>query len=284
MDTNRNGMPKSAWIASAVLIIMAIGLFVLTSMHTSDFNVKFSENNVMIGDLMAQIAGLNTSIESIDTEEVVSDRVMDCAELGNAVAKYQTNYQSLDAATDEAGFMENVYALDACFGVDDKNSRVPWYNILSDYDITWTWEFQSTYEFTSLKVDVIWLCRDNATGDLLAYATGVYDSSLNVFTDVTCVETSIGYTYRYDSIDESGGNDTSMGTDVNGDGVIDENDVIDPDEDGSGNVVDDSGEPDGIGGGGAPHVNTSGDSTEATEEGSFGDDFVDYDDYTGGNG
>lgn len=115
------------------------------------------------------------------SEEEQTDVLEKATALGTKIADYQNAYVSLNPTTDADGFQANVEAMDACLGGDDKNARVPWY---ASGGISGTWSFVSDASFRKDKAHVLWLCRSNS-GDLLSYATGIYNAEENCFTDVS---------------------------------------------------------------------------------------------------
>lgn len=241
MDKNKSRNVEN--IIAGLFVIVGIVFFVIMSIVMSNFKTTYAENNVLIGDLTEQLTALNQSAENVDTDEVSSTKLASCADLGTKVAELQTAYQRLDIIADESGWMDNVYALDACFAENDKNARVPWFSVLTEYNVIWKWEFQSTYSFASKTIDVVWLCRDANNGDLLAYATGVYDIESALFSNVKYNFTSIGMSYQHSSVDDSGGIDSDINATVSADSGSSESAT-------HGNFVDDSGQPEGIGSGG----------------------------------
>lgn len=252
-----NGMSKWMIVICCVLVIAAILLFVFTQKSVSDYNKQYMANNVKIGDLTEQVAALKAATNEVVTEEVAGHNVKSCADLGNAVAKYQTTYQHMSASEDYDAWMENVNLLDACFADGWKESRIPWFFADASYDIEWNWTFQSTYEFVNKKIDVLWLCHDVNTGDLIGFTTGIYDSELGVFSDVKFTYTSIGVKYLYASPDAQtpeqsvDDEDSENEYDPTDDNTVDSSQGPD-DIGGGGAPVDTSQQPDGIGSGGAP--------------------------------
>ena len=128
-----------------ILLILSLVVVFMTLQATSKYNEQVIANSSKIGDLSEQVAKLKASVDEVITEEIASNNVKSCADLGNAVAEYQTKYQHMSASQDYDMWMENVYALDACFDETWKESRIPWYFGDPSYDLEWKWTFQSTY-------------------------------------------------------------------------------------------------------------------------------------------
>ena len=269
---------KKTWfsIACILLIVLGFGLILYANISKSDYEEQYMANNRTIGDLRDELSVVQRQVNEWDNVnvEVVKVKVKSCAEIGQKVAELQTKYQILNPAEDEALFLENVDSLDMCFDEFSKNCRVPWYTVAVPGSVQWTWTFQSTYEFSASSTNVIWLCHENESNNLLAYATGVYNADTELFSNIVCVMTSMGADYYYADPtpgmdnDESG---DSVPTEPTGeviDGVLDSTTPSDTTEpsDGDGDVgvttpdtaPDTPDAPDDIGGGGVADVGDRG--------------------------
>lgn len=253
-------MKKTKSTATVVIcslcVILGIALAFAVNLTADDYEVNYSANNVQIGDLMEELADLNALIEGADTVEYVSTNLSYCADLGKKVAAYQTEYQRIDVEADE--FMDNVYALDACFDESSKNARVPWFYVEPAVGISWTWTFQTTYGFAGDVVDVLWLCHEDVNGDLVAYATGKYYVEAGLFSGIEYHMTTIGSAYAYQAtpgVDGSVDDDVSNGVDSNVSVTNPDDNATDSGESGDTIAPDetvDVEDPGDIGGGGAP--------------------------------
>lgn len=143
------------------------------------------QNNGTISELESaikeqkQLANKTPDVTLSDEEQKT---VLSAAtELGKNVASYQNAYASLNPTKDADAFQANVEAMSACLGSEDQKARVPWY---ATGGIAGTWEFVSDAEFQKDQAHVLWLCRSQS-GELLAYATAVYQEAENCFTDVS---------------------------------------------------------------------------------------------------
>lgn len=59
----------------------------------------------------------------------------------------------------------------------------------------YTWTFKSDYEYGSAKVNCVWLCTHNDTGELLAFRVAEYDGTTDEFSDGSIYMTMIGGNY-----------------------------------------------------------------------------------------
>ena len=99
-----------------------------------------------------------------------------------------------NVAEDRAEFIPDE-ALDAYFDADSKNARVSWYSAPSG--INWTWSFPNVYRTAGEQIDVVWLCFEDSTNELLAYTLAVFDMQTGLFSDVEWTMTSVGSSYSY---------------------------------------------------------------------------------------
>ena len=171
------------------------GAVLLTGLFSFWVGDQFSERQAKKSAYAARITELEEKANKMRSDAdweaahpVVSDTEKEeisnsAAALGTQVADLQNAYQRIDAGTDPAGFDANVDALDACFGEDDKNARVPWYTAMAEGEPSGFWRFVTDGTFSGTSKSVLWLCQDG-TGSLLAYASGVYHPDQNQFTDM----------------------------------------------------------------------------------------------------
>lgn len=172
---------------AVLLLVLSIGcgaLFFGMNGKLSHLRELEQQNNGTISELEAAIKEqeqqANKTPDVTLSEEEQNTVLSAATALGETVAKYQNAYASLNPTTDTAAFQANVEQMSACLGKEDENARVPWY---ATGGIAGTWNFVSDAEFQNDQAQVLWLCR-NQSGELLAYATAVYNASENVFEDV----------------------------------------------------------------------------------------------------
>lgn len=171
-------------VLCGVLSVAFIGIIFIGNGRLSDLQIEATKNRSEISELTAELAKLKEQSDYVpsaklndEEKEAVSHSA---AELGNAIAGYQNAYFSLNASENRDAFQANVDALDICFTDGSKSARVPWYSGKTPG----TWTFVTDGEFKGVNKEVLWLCRSTEDGSLLAYATGLYDSELNLVGDV----------------------------------------------------------------------------------------------------
>ena len=59
----------------------------------------------------------------------------------------------------------------------------------------YTWSFKSDYTYDSAKIQCVWLCTHDDTGEILAIRVGTYNGGTNDFSDVTIYNTVAGVKY-----------------------------------------------------------------------------------------
>lgn len=55
-----------------------------------------------------------------------------------------------------------------------------------------TWTFKSDYEYSGARIHCVWLCTDDATGDLLAFRVAEYNAGTDEFKNATIYVTAVG--------------------------------------------------------------------------------------------
>ena len=171
---------KPLLIGIGVILAGLMVFFFVLNGRLSDARMREGRNASRISDLTRKLEALKKEPAAPEgPSEVEQEEISySAAALGNQVAELQNKYQTGDDGTIGD-------ALDPCFGESDKNARTPWYFVPSAEDgIPGTWQFVTNGTFHGTSKHVIWLCK-SASGELLAYATGVYHPDTNVFTDVS---------------------------------------------------------------------------------------------------
>lgn len=108
-----------------------------------------------------------------DETTYVNQVVYNPSKLGKKLAKLQNNY---DVSNVDAMMGEPVW-----YSGDKRKTN-------------FKWKFMSDYEYTSAKIDCIWLCT-NDDGIVLAFHTATYDGSENTFTNALTKMTEEGVKY-----------------------------------------------------------------------------------------
>lgn len=93
--------------------------------------------------------------ETEENVEYIEEVTYNPSEAGHALAKAQNEYVS---------------------GADLLGERL-WLSSKLNY----TWSFKSGYEYRSAKIDCIWICTEDQTGDVLAIHTATYDGGTDTF-------------------------------------------------------------------------------------------------------
>lgn len=179
-------------VLCGALAIAFVGVVFVGNGKLGDLKITQTKNQAKIAEMESDIAELKERLEyvpqvKLDAEE--QEQVNhSAAELGNAVAGYQNAYAALSASGDRDAFQANVDALDICFTDASKSARVPWYS----GSRPGTWTFVTDGQFKGANKEVLWLCQSPDDGALLAYATALYDSSANLFGEVSFQMSMLG--------------------------------------------------------------------------------------------
>lgn len=210
MDKIKNKSVIIRAVISIILVLLSFGTFNLMQKGSLLYAEKYAKNEIYISDLESTLSDLSQrGSVSVNTVAVT---LKSAADRGNNVAYLQNNYQVLDVLENETTYVNNADALDSFFADDSKNARVEWYRAYSDTKsesekLQYKWSFESVYSFSVDSIDVIWLCREDTTGELLAYTTGIYNVSSNQFSNIERKITRFGN--QYIGVDETVNNSSA---------------------------------------------------------------------------
>lgn len=74
----------------------------------------------------------------------------------------------------------------------ESNNGKDWIGAL---DCPYTWTFKSDYEYNAARIQCLWLCTHNETGELLAFRVADYNGGTDEFDDENVYVTMIGGQY-----------------------------------------------------------------------------------------
>lgn len=177
---------QKVWAALLLVLTLSCGVVIFgMNANLSRLREQERQNKGTISELQEAIDEQEQQAQKTPdvtlSEEEQTTVLSAATELGKTVAEYQNKYASLNPTTDLEAFQANVEQMGACLGAEDQDARVPWY---ATGGIAGTWEFVSDAAFQKDQAHVFWLCRSQS-GDLLAYATAVYQKEEHCFTDVS---------------------------------------------------------------------------------------------------
>ncbi len=184
---NRKKMDRRILIAAA-LAIGGLGLSIYGIRKSDEDNKMIQANAKMIAGMKADV----DQLQNVETEDAVEieKKMSSAAKQGEALAEVQNRYKSIRPENGDA-LERNVVQAEELLSEDGKDAKVSWYSY-TDENLDPVWSFQSTYAFESDRLEVVWLCRNSKDNELMAYATGVYDSNTGKFSDVSWHMTSAG--------------------------------------------------------------------------------------------
>ena len=181
-------------ITCAILLLVCIIFALMRSSAMNEYNRTYAENASTINTLSHELEAMMS--ENLADRVNVTD-LKQCTEAGNAVAELQTAYQTLEFDSSNTDVLtEHAEKFGEYFAPGFEKMRVPWFMPLdttSEPQI-FEWRFETTYSFAGTAIPVLWTCWDNDE-QLVAYATGTYDSMNDEFYDIAYRVTSVGAAY-----------------------------------------------------------------------------------------
>lgn len=181
---HKGRMSTIATIAACILFLAIAAVCILFQMAgASEYDSKTIENRAMYDSLKTEYDSIQ---QTVNTKEDVEAVVYSAADAGNQVADFQNMY----SVTMTDGIKAIAEKLDAFFDSDSKAMRVPWFSGPVKQGSV-TWQFETTYSFSSKNADVLWTCWDSL-GQMLAYTTGKFNVETKLFSDVETFVTLVG--------------------------------------------------------------------------------------------
>lgn len=185
---------------SCALVVGSAGWFYTSSRsYQAQMREKQNELATLQGDLDA--AKAEAEFNTVSQEEM-EQMAHSAKATGEAVATLENQYMSLmqqkvTNAEEESAQREQLLAMsdqfDGYFG-ENTDMRTAWYNWNAEAAKGVSWEFCTNYTFTADTMNVLWKCM-NESGQMLAYATAVYQAETDTFTDAVVHVTAIGAQY-----------------------------------------------------------------------------------------
>lgn len=182
---------KIRFIICFVLAISCVFVILIGQLQIEDLQTQYNANEYVISGLEHDLSNVTKESQATADTVVINKALVSCEGLGEKVANYQNEYQKYRDEKGEDKRQEIANNLDIYFADDSRNARVEWYSSGNSND-SWTWTFESNYSFTATSIPVLWTCRLNDTNALLAYATGTYDTTIGVFSNVHWYNTTVG--------------------------------------------------------------------------------------------
>lgn len=182
---------KIRFIICFVLVISCVFVILIGQLQIEDLQTQYNANEYVISGLEHDLSNVTKESQATADTVVINKALVSCEGLGEKVANYQNEYQKYRDEKGEDKRQEIANNLDIYFADDSRNARVEWYSSGNSND-SWTWTFESNYLFTATSIPVLWTCRLNDTNALLAYATGTYDTTIGVFSNVHWYNTTVG--------------------------------------------------------------------------------------------
>lgn len=205
----------SCFAAGTGLLVLLLGLGQVRQIHAEQ------------DTLQAQIKQLESELSEAKAyeadPEVIEVELQNASLAGNAVAEQQNRYFYMGEIRtgDDELYEQYQAAVDAgrpYFA--DSSDAGQWFFAGTEYAIDLYWKFETPFDFAGNTVSVLWSLRQKEDPHLAGYATAVYDSETDTFSDVSVFMTTYGATlsgYADPSMDgEVWSEDSVSGNSVSG--------------------------------------------------------------------
>lgn len=172
---------ETKWgVALLVLVAAFLGVVLASGILPSGLKQQYAANEATISSLRASLGDMEQKETPQMTPEEEETALASASEAGNKIAEYQNAYMTLDARTDRENFEANRDAIGALLSEGAKTAQVRWY----PSELPGTWSFVTDDAFSGDTLGVLWLCRDPESGVLRGYATGTYEATSGLFSNV----------------------------------------------------------------------------------------------------
>lgn len=187
--------------------IFGIGVIFLISgvVSANNFKNKMAEAHVNLQTAQAKLEEWEAKVENTP-KTVIEQEIAhaNATDVGKAVCDAQNALNKATKAEREANLdtlsadhQEALNNLRSYLPKDRGNSSLA----RGTWCLYGTWEFDSVYDFTGTKVDIVWKCYNPSNKSrLLAFATASYDSTTNMLSNTTVYRTT-----WYDSYADANG-------------------------------------------------------------------------------
>lgn len=183
------------WVRLSVIVFsIALGVVFLIAQNVivSGIAVDYNSNMQSINDAQKNVDNLRLTPDvSVDDAQVLLAKATSA---GNMISELQMGYSQIDDSTKDGLAATIKHSEKIAAFITEKEKAIPWYYIKTT-QVPYVWSFAPTYRFSADKVPVLWTCRSTVDGSLLAYTTGVYDGSIDQFTDIAYHVTTVGGSY-----------------------------------------------------------------------------------------
>lgn len=198
-------LEKKRSLLFTVLVLLMVGSVICGAISFLRWRSERSVHLEHISDMQAELEGLEEQIENSEFQESVGQGAygreaddmerMDTA--GVLVAGYQTAFYGFGQP--ETGdsewshlFDANVAKLKECFD-EDYTGCSEWYFPAESTVDRMSWSFAGPYGLSEDGYDAVWLCRDSASNEVMAFTLAKWDPASQKFYDTVCYTTTSGY-------------------------------------------------------------------------------------------
>lgn len=193
--TSKRLPARTTKIVTAGLGALIVGIGVFTGWSVSGAQARSAE-------YAAEITNLERRLEDLQNPEIISTEVAqqtlkDSSEAGKTVAEAQNSYGKMEEF-DENKIKEIASSLDPYMAEDSYSARAPWFAVSGPElpeGMSFTWSYVPTYDVSSREVDAVWLAKDDSNGEILAWATGLFNAEEGTFSGMRWAATNVGETF-----------------------------------------------------------------------------------------
>lgn len=236
MDVKREWKKQRLGVVGWILLAVSVVLIVMSALWFYNASVLRDENELLQASLLEERANLLHINDTDYSTQYVQQMMYSAEEAGNAVsdainAAHAIEWDALDAGQ-EPDWNAMKFALEhvSDYFPSSYENGASWYAARNPKDGDHSeWSFMTTFSFSHNTINCLWLCHRQSDGQIMAYATALYDAESGVFTSFNFAEnhhiTTYGNVWKAEINDVYFEDDDS--SDVPSDGSIVDEEISD---------------------------------------------------------
>lgn len=188
-------------LGTGALVLVALGAVAWGGITSNDYMTKSTANAATIKTLQQKVSDLDKQKSDAPDTTKVAGYLKDAQAMGAQVATTQNSFIGLGVDPQSTAKRKQLAEqMDGYLAKGNaRNARVPWTVLPADADTntSYNWRFVSVVPASGkdakpADVEMLWTFNNSKTGDLISWATGVYDGDAKKVTKVTWGTTKQG--------------------------------------------------------------------------------------------
>ena len=175
---------KKSFINIVLLLGFAFLIF-YSQKNLNDLDKKIKKNNTTIESLEGDLILLKRKNKDVlEGSKINKESLNYYNDVGKNIESYQNEFKKLNTENVNYNDFGKVGEKLGVFFEGVNAGPTPWYFPPESHKLDYKWHFLPNLDFRGAKIPMLFECRDEKTGDILAYVKCNYDVSIRKITDV----------------------------------------------------------------------------------------------------